>query len=272
MFNSHSQERLFKSVIPILMYHQVTPRPFATFGKYAVTPKAFARQMRWLAHTGYEPIKLDDLIARPADRITLPPRPVVITFDDGFHDCVEFAVPILLAHSFTAVFYLVAGCMGLTSRWLLSERGIDIPLMDWMTARQLVAAGFQCGSHTLSHPRLVELSDADCHEELFGSRKLLEDKLGHEVKHLAYPYGSFNERVRQIAKRSGYRSACSVQIGFSCANDDNLALPRIPVNGQDSLLDFICRLHTTQTLSALLRAKILGPWHRHGHKGAQTSR
>jgi peptidoglycan/xylan/chitin deacetylase (PgdA/CDA1 family) len=260
------------SDIPILMYHQVTPRPLSTFGKYAVTPKAFAKQMRWLALAGYSPLKLDDLLSHPVDRKALPSRPIIITFDDGFRDSVEYAVPILQARSFSAIFYLVAGWMGGISRWLLSERGIEIPLMDWTTAQRLEAAGFQCGSHTVNHPRLAELSDADCREELLGSRKLLEDKLGHEVRHLAYPYGSFNERVREIAAETGYRSACSVRIGFAHANDDNLALPRVPVNGRDSLPDFICRLHTTQTLGETLRAKALGPWHRHGHTGARASR
>jgi len=234
--------------IPILMYHQVTPRPLPAFRKYAVTPKAFSAQMKWLAWAGYVPIQLDDWLNFRSDRTRLASRPVIITFDDGLEDCAEYAVPILQAHGFTAIFYLVAGLMGQTSRWLRLERGIEFPLMDWATARQLLACGFQCGSHSMSHPRLAALSAADCYEELLRSRQLLEDKLGQEIKHLAYPHGSFTEQVKVVAAETGYRSACSVRIGLSPCDDDPMALRRVPVNGQDSLLDFICRLRTARSV------------------------
>lgn len=237
------------------MYHQVTPRPLPAFRKYAVTPKAFAAQMRWLALTGYVPVTLDALADYRSGRGALPLRPVIITFDDGFQDCVDHAVPILQNQRFTAVFYLVVGLMGKTSRWLLRERGIEFPLMDWATARQLAAAEFQFGTHTLSHPRLVDLSPAACREELLKSRLLMEDHLGREITHLAYPFGSFNPHVRTLAAETGYRSACSVRIGLSTPDDDLLALHRVPVNGQDSLPDFVCRLRTAQSLSESLAGK-----------------
>jgi peptidoglycan/xylan/chitin deacetylase (PgdA/CDA1 family) len=244
------------AAIPILMYHQVTPQPHSAFRKYAVTPKAFAAQMSWLAWAGYVPINLDVWLDYRSDRGTLPSRPVIITFDDGFQDCVEHAVPILQARGFTAIFYLVAGLVGKTSRWLVSERGIELPLMDWTAARQLEAAGLYCGSHCMSHLRLADLSPAACREELLGSRRLLEDNLGHEVKHLAYPFGSFNDKVRAMVAETGYRSACSVAVGLSPAGDDRLALHRVPVTGQDSLLDFICRLCTAHSVRELMRRTV----------------
>jgi peptidoglycan/xylan/chitin deacetylase (PgdA/CDA1 family) len=255
------QNQILRPAIPILMYHQISPGPSPAFRKYAVTVKAFAAQMQWLTRAGYIPISLDALIAYRSGLGTLPLRPVVITFDDGFRDCAEHAVPILKAQSFTATFYLVAGLVGKTSRWLLSERGIEFPLIDWATARQLVAAGFDCGCHTMSHPRLADLTPALCRDELIGARQLLEDNLGHGVTHLAYPFGSFNDSVRAIAAETGYRSACSVQVGLSRADDDPLALHRVPICGQDSLLDFICRLRTARSVREYmgLKARALMP-------------
>lgn len=260
-----------KTGIPILMYHQVTPHPPLALRKYVVTLRAFAAQMNWLALTGYVPITLDVLLAHRSSRCPLPSRPIVITFDDGFQDCVEHAVPILHARGFTATFYLVAGLVGKTSRWLLPERGVELPLMDWTAARRLEAAGFQCGSHTMSHPRLADLSPAACHDELLESRCLLEDRLGHEVRHLAYPFGSFNEAVRALAAETGYRSASSVKIGLSPPEDDSLALHRVPVTGQDSLLDFICRLHTARGMGEVLYGKAQGAWQRLRGIGADTT-
>jgi peptidoglycan/xylan/chitin deacetylase (PgdA/CDA1 family) len=244
-----------KGYVPILMYHQVAPRPRPVFRKYAVTPKAFAAQMKWLSLMGYVPITLDALLAHRSGQCSLPARPIVITFDDGFQDCIDYAAPIMRALGFTAIFYLVAGLVGKTSRWLLSERGIELPLMDWTAARELEAAGFQCGSHTMNHPHLAELTSAACGEELLSSRSVLEDHLGHEVRHLAYPFGSFNQRVRDLALETGYRSASSVRIGLSPPDDDSLALHRIHVTGQDSLLDFICRLRRAHTMGEWLHGK-----------------
>jgi len=240
--------------VPILMYHEVTPRPVPAFRKYALTPAALAAQMRWLALAGYVPITLDDLLAGRNGQKKLPGRPVVITFDDGFQDCAQQAAPILQAHGFTATFFLVAGLMGQGSEWLRATRGIELPLMDWSSARRLEAAGFQCEAHSLSHPHLAELDPAACRMELWDSRQRLEDELGHPVRHLAYPYGSYNDMVRATAAECGYLTACSVRIGLSSSDDDLLALHRVPVSGLESFVDFVFRLKGGLTLRETWRA------------------
>lgn len=241
--------------IPILMYHQVTPQPLPTFRKYVVLPEAFTVQMKWLALMGYSTITLDRLLEHRNGRASLPRRPVIITFDDGFRDCVEHAVPVLQAYGFTAIFYLVAGLVGKTSGWLRHSLGLDLPLLDWAAARRLEMEGHACGAHSMTHPHLADLSAAACRDELREARRVLEYQLGHEVRHMAYPYGSFNEMVRMMSAETGYCSACSVQSGLSSAGDDPLALHRVPVTGQDSLLDFICRLRTSWPMRDLLHSK-----------------
>jgi len=239
------------------MYHEVTHRQLPTFQKYCVTPNAFSAQIKWLAMRGYVAISLDQLLAFRHGAAGLPRRPIIITFDDGFRDCVGHVAPVLRAHSFTAIFYLVAGLMGQASRWLMAERGIELPLIDWATARQLVDWGFECGAHSMCHPRLADLPAADCNAELRRSRELLEQQLGRPIWHMAYPFGSFNQCVRTIAAEVGYRSACSVKIGLATTRDDPLTLRRIPITGHDSLLDFICRLHTGWPFRAVLRDKAM---------------
>jgi peptidoglycan/xylan/chitin deacetylase (PgdA/CDA1 family) len=232
--------------IPILMYHQVTPNPMPQFRRYTVTSARFAAQMNWLAFAGYTTISLDDLCAWRTQRASLPKRPIIITFDDGYQECVEHSVPQMARHGFTAIFYLVAGLSGGASSWLLPELGCEFPLLDWKTARQLLKSGFYCGAHTMSHPRLADVSASACCGELLDCRRVLEDQLSVEVRHLAYPYGSYDENVRQIAAEAGYVSACSTRKGLSDADDDLLALHRVPVYGHDTLTDFICRLHERQ--------------------------
>jgi peptidoglycan/xylan/chitin deacetylase (PgdA/CDA1 family) len=209
--------------------------------------------MKWLARTGHVAIDFDRFVDYRHGHAQLPPRPVLITFDDGLRDCTRYAVPILRAYGFTATFYLVVACMGTTTKWLLTERGINLAVIDWAIARELESQGFRCGAHSMSHPHLAEISAEMCRYELANSRQLLEVELGHEVRDLAYPFGSYNVAVQAIAREVGYRSACSVRIGLSKADDDIMALHRIPVLGQDTLIDFMCRLRTAQTPRELWR-------------------
>ncbi len=233
---------MLKRSIPILMYHLVTLQAGSIPRKYRVTPRMFAAQMRWLAVAGYTALTLDTLHAARAGQIDLPPRPVVITFDDGCRDCYRYAVPILQAQHFTAAFFLVTGLVGKTAHWLIERWKVELELMDWAEAQHLVDAGFQCGSHTVNHFHLPELDVATCQRELHDSRATLEERLGSPIRHLAYPFGSFDEHVRNIADECGYLTACSTRKGLSTLIEDGLALRRVPINGQDSLLDFAWQL------------------------------
>ena len=235
--------------VPILMYHQLTPRPAPEFSRYAITPRRFAAQMACLSLMGYRAVGLDAVL----DRQALPRRAVVITFDDAIEGCSEYALPVLRHRRFTATFYVVAGLVGERSRWTRSEIGIELPLMDWRALRTLMAAGFQIGSHTMTHPRLPTLSPMACRDELVRSRRLLEDRLGRHVAHLAYPFGAFDASVRAIAAEAGYRSACTTRPSLASVDDDPLALPRVNVYGHDSLLDFACRVRSARSAGELIR-------------------
>lgn len=242
--------------VPILMYHLISPRPVRGFEKYTIAPKVFAAQMNWLARAGYASLSLDTLVSARCGREVLPSRPVVITFDDGYRDCIDFAVPILRDLGLTATIYAVAGFVGAASHWLARERGVEgIPLFGWADALRLRDAGLHCGSHAMTHVRLTEISPDQCRYELEVSRRLLVERLGYEVSHLSFPHGSYNAAVQIAARQAGYKSACSVRIGLSSPNDDLFALHRVPVNGGDTLPDFICSLSTARTVRELLREK-----------------
>lgn len=243
--------------VPILMYHEVSPSPHPAFRRYTVTVRNFTRQMRWLAAFGYHAIDMETLLRARQGQTSLPKRPVVITFDDGFQGCAEHAVPVLRAHRLTAVFYLVAGVMGATSRWLGPELGMELPVMSWDTARALAAGGFSCGAHSMTHPRLAGLDSARLGTELGDARRRLEDELGRPVLHLAYPYGSFDPTVRAAAADAGYLTACSTRPGRSGTDDDLLGLHRVTVYGHDSLLDFASRLQSGVSLRQRL-GQVLG--------------
>ena len=108
----------------------------------------------------------------------------------------------------------------------------------------------------MTHAPLDQLSYEDCFNELKYSKTILEDNLGHDVAHLAYPYGSFDEKTRAIAAELGYLSACSVDPGFVTSETDILELPRINIKGQDSLLDFLAKVHTATNWETLQKRAI----------------
>jgi peptidoglycan/xylan/chitin deacetylase (PgdA/CDA1 family) len=181
---------------------------------------------------------------------------VVITFDDGFQSCADHAVPVLRSCGFTAVFFLVTGLVGDRSRWMPRVGGPELPLMGWETVRALAAEGFQFGAHTVTHPRLPELAPAAMRSELSDARRRLQDELGRPVLHLAYPFGSYDDAVRDAAAETGYVTACSTRHGLSGTDDDLLALHRANVYGHDSLFNFICRVRLGAALGERLGAAV----------------
>jgi len=198
--------------------------------------------MRWLRVRGYHAVALEHVADWLRGDAELPPRPVVITFDDGFLDAATHAPPVLRRYGFSAIFYVVAGLIGEQSAWLRAERGFESPMVDWARLTRLQEDGLAIGSHAVSHPRLGTLSDADCRAELVDARRILEQRLGAAVEHLAYPFGNWNARVRSIARDAGYATACTTDIALATATDDALSLPRVPVIGTEPLSHFAWRL------------------------------
>ena len=249
--------------VPILMYHEVTPTPIERYRKYTVTPAELATQLAWLLRRGYASVSLDALHAAWNGESALPRRPVVITFDDGSRDCLEHAVPALLASGFTATFYIVAGVVGSTTRWLPAERGIELPTADWPALRAAEQAGMRCEAHSVSHPRLALLDDDRCRDELVRGRALLEDRLGRSVRHLAYPFGSQSPRTRELAREAGYVSACTTEEALATPGDDRLGLPRVPVLGTEGMREYAHRVRSARPIGAV-QARVQKLAHRLG--------
>lgn len=238
--------------VPVLMYHLVSDDAPASFRAYTVRPAEFARQVSILSRLGCQTVSPQELLAAHHDGGTLPRRAVVITFDDGFRDCLRHAAPVLHDAGFRATMYLVAGLLGATSRWM-AEEGVNLPLLSAAEANELEQAGVECQSHALTHPRLATLPADAIAREMSRSRALLEDKLGHEVRHLAYPHGSYDERVQAQARDAGYLSACTTRPGKALPCDHPMALPRVKVDGRDRTGTFLTRLITGRHVAREVR-------------------
>jgi peptidoglycan/xylan/chitin deacetylase (PgdA/CDA1 family) len=219
--------------VPILMYHYVRDNvdPHDRLGfNLSVTPADFSQQMDWLTANGYHPVDLEDLRAYLLGHEGLPSRPVVLTFDDGYRDMYTTAFPILLAHHFKAVAYIVSGFVG-SSRNVTAEQ---IAEMD--------VNGIQIGAHTVSHADLTKISHDDLSREVAESKASLEAVTGHSVVDFCYPAGRYNDAVVRAVQEAGYQSATTTEPGMAHSATDRFTWTRVRVNGGESLTEFISAL------------------------------
>jgi peptidoglycan/xylan/chitin deacetylase (PgdA/CDA1 family) len=216
--------------VPILMYHyiRVNPNPGDALGfALSVMPGDFAAQMGWLAANGYHTVDLQDLVTYFETGRSLPSRPVVLTFDDGYEDFYTAAYPVLRAYGFTAVAYVITGLLGAGG---------------YLTADQLVqldAGGIEIGAHTVSHPDLTRLPAAEVQREVADSKAMLEGLLRHPVLDFCYPSGKTSPAVVQQVEAAGFQSATTTAPGIGHAFGNRFTWNRVRVSGGESLAAFI---------------------------------
>lgn len=196
----------------ILMYHSISSGP----APLCLNPECFRQQLRVLAEQGMRGVSLAAGLERPA------PDVVVLTFDDGYRDLMAVVAPELAARGWSATVFLAPQC---TDRgWC--QRDSPAPLLDWPAATELVSAGWEIGSHSLTHRDLTRLPESEIVAELRDSRSRLEDRLQSSVTSFAAPFGRATRRVRTIAAQH-YRRAVDTRLAEATSADDPYALPRL---------------------------------------------
>ncbi len=209
----------------ILMYHGV-----ADVGEdpnlLCVTPSRFAEQMTWLKRHGLRGVGIGALV--DAMRAGRGRGLVGITFDDGYVNVAEDALPVLLRHGFTATMFIISGLLGRSNEW---DEGPAWPLMSADQVGTLAEAGMEIGSHGATHRRLAGAGASRVEAEVSGSRASLGQLMGAPVRGFAYPYGSMDAAARQAVRDAGYDYACAVQTPMSELGF--MALPRIYVGQRD---------------------------------------
>jgi peptidoglycan/xylan/chitin deacetylase (PgdA/CDA1 family) len=249
-----------RPAVSILVYHQVGD--FKAMRRHRANycdRRRFTRQMALLARLGYRVLDLDTALDCLAGAQAAPARAVVLTFDDGYENFAQQALPVLQDHGFPATVYAISGWLGRRAEWFAAEPDRPIPdLMSAQRLREVHAAGITIGSHTASHTRLHRASRLVLRQELRDSKAALEDILGDEVRHLSYPYNSFDRATVHAAARAGYASATTCLRGLATVADHPLALPRLAISFGDRLLAYWWRL-----LIAPACAPALVQWRRH---------
>lgn len=214
--------------VPMLVYHRIADVPAGTrHPEIHVPPARFAEQLALLRALGRTAIPLSRYVAYRRGGAALPPRPVVITFDDGYLDNYEHALPILAEHGCPATVFLVADLLGGTNTWDPHEP--PAPLLGLAHAREMQRAGVEFQSHTCTHARLPALPPATARRELRRSREALEQALGAPVTAVAYPWGAYDADTLRAAEDAGYEAGLIVRRRTNFDETPLLALRRIAV-------------------------------------------
>lgn len=203
---------------PILEYHQVTDGELdPDFEVYNVPPAEFAAQMDYLKAEGYTTITLKEFMYAVRGYRTLPAKPIVLTFDDGYADNYHEMLPILEARGMTAVVYVITNQLGKAGYLTFDE------------LKDMQQRGIEIGSHTSDHLPLTEL------DETFKRRQVRESKIYLEwsglepISSLSYPNGAFNAEIEELLREENYLTAVTGEVGLNTIETNPYELYRVHI-------------------------------------------
>lgn len=241
----------FGRTLPVLLYHHVGPP--ARLRGLSIDPPRFRRDMNVLASLGYEAITPRQWEAWRLQASPLPPRPVLITLDDGYADTCRYVAPVLATHDYPAVMFVVSGLVGRTNEWDERVGGPSIKLATWDALRKLAATNVELGSHGRSHRSFAGLAPDELRAEISSSKEELS-AVTSPVSSLAYPFGHAPADAVALVKQS-YSLAFTTEPGINDLSTDPHRLRRIMVQPNTIPMDLWLQLRLG--FSPLLRSRAL---------------
>lgn len=222
--------------VPILMYHRIDwlpANPDALRRSLSITPSEFDSQVRFLKERGFTAVTLADVYEALQGKRKLPPKPVVLTFDDGYVDNYANAFPVLKRYGFSGTFFVLTDVAG-TGEY-----------MSWEQLKEMHAAGMKIESHGRTHLDLAKLSSAGMSSQIKGARDAIEARLGATPRFYAYPSGSYNRDVIETVKTNGYLAAVTTVYGTDHTLQKAYELKRVRVDGRESFAAFARKVGET---------------------------
>jgi peptidoglycan/xylan/chitin deacetylase (PgdA/CDA1 family) len=221
----------------ILCYHGVGPTSIRLDpGFLRVRPDVFRAQLDLLLGAGFDFVTVAELAERAAGAAP-PPGLAALSFDDGMDDNHTVVLPILTELGLTATVYVATGLIGKPNPWMAPDA--DTRMMDEAELRELAAAGFEIGAHSVNHPDLSQLDYEGCLREMTESRRTLERVIGAPVRTFAYPFCRYGPAALAAARAAGFAAAVTCQ---GLGSWDRYELKRSLITGKDGLPIFLLKL------------------------------
>ena len=202
---------------PILEYHTITNNPMQGSEVYNVTPEEFAVQLDYLQQNGYTTITLQEFMRAKHGKITLPEKPIVLTFDDGYDNNYTEMLPILETHDMKAVVYVITNELG-------NEGYLTLEQVKDMQRR-----GIEIGSHTADHIPLVNLDEEFLINQVRNSKIFLEWSGLETIYSFSYPNGEYNSDLAKLVQREGYLTAVTGDVGLNNLDSNPYILKRVHI-------------------------------------------
>lgn len=251
------------------MYHSVSDEPepgVPPYYRVNTSPAVFRQHMQFLADHGYRTISLSALVQSLSQASGLKPQVsslstlnsqpstklVALTFDDGFQNFYTEAFPVLQEFGFTATVFLATAFIGDTRRVFRPRGGLrsqpstlnpqpstSLDCLTWSEVRELARSGIHFGSHTVNHPKLLDLPWTEVRSEILNSKSEIEQRLEKPVTAFCYPYAfpqaqpEFVHTFRETLVHAGYVCCATTRIGRARSGDSAFALKRVPINDLD---------------------------------------
>jgi peptidoglycan/xylan/chitin deacetylase (PgdA/CDA1 family) len=197
--------------IPVFCYHKMSAESTST---YAVETADFTEQLTAMSEAGFETVTPTQIADYLDGKGELPDKPVCITFDDGPMSVLTVSKPLMDKHGYVGAAFLIAGSVG--------ARGN----LDWDDVAELEEAGWEIGSHTVSHIHPTRVSADKCAEEFENSRETIREHIEGDCVAIAYPYGLYDDETLQITRDAGYRIGFTIDRGPADQTDKPLLIPR----------------------------------------------
>jgi peptidoglycan/xylan/chitin deacetylase (PgdA/CDA1 family) len=214
--------------VPILMYHYISdPPPEADRLRMdlSVRPSQFEAHLQYLRQAGYETVSLSDLIFHLTQGKPLPPRPVVLTFDDGYRDAYEEAFPLLQRYGFRGTFFVLTG---------RADEG-DPRYLSWEQIRRMSEAGMEIQLHGREHIPLNGRDEAFLFYHIIGGKQSIEAHTGRPVRFFAYPSSVYDETLIRFLEGYRFWGAVTTAYGADERLENRFLWPRIRIRGTDDV-------------------------------------
>jgi peptidoglycan/xylan/chitin deacetylase (PgdA/CDA1 family) len=218
------------------MYHHISePPPGADATRYdlSVTPKNFRAQLRYLQENGYHSITLNDLAVYLTLGEPLPPKPVILTFDDGYADAYSQAFPILKRFGFTGTFFLVSSQID----------GKNPDFLSWDQVVEMHAAGMKFEPHSYDHPDMRNRGFEFVVFQILSPKQAIEARTGETCRFFAYPSGRYDQFVIDVLRSANFWGGVLTEQGATHTTGDLFTLHRVRIHGGDDLDMFVRMLH-----------------------------
>ena len=229
-------------IVPILCYHRFSN---TCKSNLCISERTFIKQLEYLKNNGYHTIHLSQLLEFLQYKTAIPSKSVIITLDDGYRSIYEFAYPLLKRYGYTATLFIYTDFIEASSNAL-----------TWQHLRELKAAGFEIGSHSISHADLTKKLPSENNQmfqsritkELINSKKILDRKLNQDTQFFAYPYGSYNQEILDLFPKIGYKLGLTIRHGGNSFFANPLTLKRSQIL-EENMEYFVDRIQIIQPIS-----------------------